>query len=597
MKFGNSVLFKMVPLLFGVQATACAIEPADDADTASEQAAIADNVSAPRDVIKSVFQEAVRHSPTAAVFAGDRSFDAAMDDLSPAEFASFYSRMAQLESKLAKIDPTTLSSAERFALDLALTTAHDAHARDTAKSQLWELNSRSDFGDGLASIPRAQVLRSAADLDKLLTRYRKISVALDQRQANLRSGLARGLVASNTIVTRVIGNYRAVGGTAASGSPFADVAFDPSISAATQAQWKAKVAAVVDASVAPAFQRFANFLENTILPCARTSYGYAGLGALGSNFYVAQVKVQTGSDLTPEAIHDLGLQRVDEIQAQMISNLDAVGIHEATLSAGLARLLQLPESVPATAEQATTRSAEVLSKLYATAWSGDVWGLPNPPPVTVDVIDQVGSPFYVTGASTMVIPVGSARQYELDSMVTHEYTHYLQDLVATQPGAEPPVSPYLPVFGSVVLVEGVAHFAEVVALGSTLYDYPDARTTALTKLAGLNGLMLRAVRLVVDTGIHTKGWTHDQVVAYMTDHLIGTPAFFSFEADRYASWPGQALGYRLGVEAMFSEQARAAAALGSRFSSSAFNRMALGLSGATAQLLHQATDELISSTP
>jgi hypothetical protein len=287
---------------------------------------------------------------------------------------------------------------------------------------------------------------------------------------------------------------------------------------------------------------------------------------------------------------------VAEIEAQMTANLDAIGIHEPTLSAGLTHLLQLPESAPATVDQATARSAEVLGKLDSASWSGAMWGTPNPPPVTIDVIEQVGSPFYVTGASTMVIPVGSARQYELDSMVTHEYTHYLQDLVANQPSAEPPVSPYLPVFGSGVLIEGVAHYAEVVALGSTLYDYPDARTTALTKLAGLNGRMLRAVRLVVDTGIHIKGWTHDQVVTYMADHLIGTPAFFSFEADRYASWPGQALGYRLGVEAMLTEQSRAAAALGPRFSAAAFNWMALGLAGASAQLLHQATDELIDTT-
>ena len=594
------MLFKILPLLLGAQAVACATEPVAEVSSAVATASDADLdcLSEPTAIIKAVFQEAVRHSPTLAVSAGDRSLDASLDDLGPAEFATFYRRMRKLDQKLAGIDAAALSAAGRYALDLALTTTRDARSRDAARTQLWELSSIADLGDILSSISQVQVLRSGSDLDDLLIRYRKIPAAMEQRQANLRAGLAQGLVASQPVVARVIGNYRDnFGATTGDGSPFADVAFAADISPATQALWKARVAAVVDGVVSPALQRFAGFLETTVLPRARTTFGDAGLGTLGTSYYLAQIKVQTGSDLTPDEIHALGLQRVAEIEAQMTAQLEVLGIHEATLAAGLARLKQQPESVPATAAQASAHAAEVLNKLYGAPWSDAVWGMPNPSAMKVTVVERAGTPFYLIGASTMVIPVGSTTQYELDSMVTHEYTHYLQDLVHGQPGAEPAVSPYLGLFGSVVLVEGEAHFSEVLALGSTLYDYPDARTAALTKLAGLNGLMLRAVRMVVDTGIHTKGWTRDQVIAYMADHLVSNPPFFSFEADRYASWPGQALGYRLGMEAMASEESRAAAALGVRLSSSAFHRMALGLSGATTQLLHQATDDFIASTP
>jgi uncharacterized protein (DUF885 family) len=279
----------------------------------------------------------------------------------------------------------------------------------------------------------------------------------------------------------------------------------------------------------------------------------------------------------------------------MNSFLASLGINESTLSAGLAKISALPQSQPATLAQASAHASEFLAKLYADAWSADVWGMPHPPPMNVHIIDGTGSAFYLAGTSTMTLPAGHEPLYSYDATLTHEYTHYLQDLVSRESSGEAPVSQFLPLFGSYVLSEGGAHFAEVQGYASALYNYPDSTITALTRLSALQGLMLRAVRLVVDTGIHLQLLTRDEAIAYMKARLNRSPAFFESEVDRYESWPAQALSYRIGAEAIVTEQQRAQAALGSRFSAPAFDKMVLSLSGATGQLLTLRTDAFIAA--
>jgi uncharacterized protein (DUF885 family) len=196
------------------------------------------------------------------------------------------------------------------------------------------------------------------------------------------------------------------------------------------------------------------------------------------------------------------------------------------------------------------------------------------------------------------IRLSSTPLYALDGVVVHEFTHHLQDVVGQEVAGEA-VSPLELHFGlaamsSAALSEGAALYSERVALARDFYRDGDTRMTALRRLNAASWLMLRAVRLVVDTGIHSKGWTRDEVIAYMKQRVLNSDAFIEWEADRYASWPAQALAYMVGSEAIATERARAEAALGGAFDPRAFHRMVLELNGTSPGALRVSVDRLIA---
>ncbi|WP_394825871.1 DUF885 domain-containing protein [Pendulispora albinea] len=567
--------------------TSAALEDESDADL--------EELSTPRTIMRAVFDEAIRHRPVNAIFAGVRTYDALLDDLSEEEYCRHFRRMNKLAAKLATIDATKLSSGEQIALDIAKTRVRDARSAEKAVSYRWEVSPFDTVGNNWAYLASSTELRSRADVDAMIARYGQIPRAIGQHIRNLRTGLASGLTASRPVIERTISGYRTYQGLpAAEGSPFAALRFAANVSDADKQAWTAEVRKVVDDKVRPAMIRYADFLQNTVVPSARTTYGVGGLGAIGQAYYPDQIEVHVGRRFTPDEVHALGLQRVAELEPLMRRDLAALGIDEPTLAAGLAKLRELPESKPASVDEARAHAYEFLPRIYAKAWAEDTWGVPNPPPMQVQVLVGDRSAYYVIGSNTMTLSALSKPLYQFDGTVLHEAMHYLQDLVIRSATGEEPVSPYVATSGGSALSEGSAHYAEVLALDTTIYETGNPRLTALTRLSALGQLMLRAVRLVVDSGIHAKGWTREQTLAYMAERLDMSAGSIAFEADRYASWPGQAITYRLGAETIASEQARARAAMGERFSQSAYNRMVLGLFGGSVDLLKQKTDAFIA---
>lgn len=546
------------------------------------------------EILQAVFAEGIRHWPVYAVSVGDRTVDAELDDLSEAEMTKFYARMAKLEQKLATLDVAKLSADEQLSHDLALTTVKDAAARKLAKTELWEVSNLVDPIDNVAYSVAAQSIGTQAQLDALLARYAKIPAFLTQRLANLEKGAAENLVASKPVLEALIANADTwYGLPAADGNPFAGVVFASGVGAADQSAWQTKVNGVVDMTLAPAFKQFAEGLKTKVLPKAREGYGAGALGEQGAAYYASQIAFHTGSTQSPDELHQLGLGRVAELTVELKKQLVAVGIDEANLVDGLKKAGELPESMPAAEADLKAFVTAFDAQLRADAWSKNVWGLGAPAAPSYAYPNTSGTPYYVLGTASITVPLKSATLVSTPSVLAHEFTHYLQDLASQ--GAMP-VSKYQPIFGSYVLSEGTAHYAETVALRTALYERPTPRETALVKFSAYSDLMLRAVRLVVDTGIHAKGWTRQQAVDYLRSHVLMSDAQVEFEVDRYASWPAQALAYRLGMERIAAQHDRAKQQLGAQFDEGAFHKLVLTLSGASTRLLEQRTDAFIAKS-
>lgn len=540
-----------------------------------------DVLTAARDIIGAVFAEHIRHYPSWAASAGVRSFDATLDDLSPAELATYHGRCAALDVKLKTIDVSKLTLAEKVDYDKAAGSLLDALARRDASTDLWEQSNLIDVVDNLSLTPQVQTIRTRTDIDTLIAKYQQIPRYLQQRTDNLLAGLAKGLVASKPIVEASIANLTGYYGVAAD-NPFAALVFEDSVSQADQDAWQPLVASVVETVVIPAILKYASDLETKILPNARATFGYGAMGAIGKTFYESQVKFHTGSTLSVDDIHALGLQRVSELDAAMRANLTTLSITDASLRDALAKVKTQPESKPPTAANAKAHVDAVLASLLKPEWVDGVWGLGTVATPSVDYVDdRAGSAYYVIGSDTFTIFTKDKSVFEHDAVVTHEFTHYLQDVAAKGLQANA-ISPYASLFGSTAVVEGAAHYAEMLRLEQpNAYAQATNRETALARLGAQQNLMLRAVRLVVDTGIHAKDWTRDQALQYMKDRLTMGDDEIAFEVDRYGSFPGQALAYRVGAEGIKKAKEDAKTRLGAAFSEKKFNKTMLEVQGAS----------------
>lgn len=541
-----------------------------------------------KEILDAVAAEGVRHWPTVAVYMGDRSRDAELEDFGDEETERFLERVRILERKMKTIDPSTLSGNDVAAYDTATSLLYDVEASVEAKTDLWYL-SVWDFAENISYITSVQILRNEQDADNLAARYAQLERALSQREELLRRGAREGLVASKPIVERVAKKLaESFCISAADGSPYAQVQFAEGVSDADKAAWQAKIDHVVDTSVVPAVKRYVAFLERELLPKARTSFGYGGLGRLGLDYYETQIVVQTGTTMTSKQVYDLGLRRVAEIETQMKAELDALGIPDGTLSQRLEAVRARPDAQPLTAEETKARGSALIAKLARDAES--TWGIPNLPPADIEVLPGSESGYYAYGSNTVTL--FTLPFYSNTATITHELTHYMQDVVTRDTEA---ASPFVKYFGSTALTEGGAHYAEALALEKGLYD---TTTTEghLEKLGALSDLMMRAVRLVVDPGIHAMGWERTRAIQYMRDHVLLDDESIAFEVDRYASYAGQALSYRIGMEAILTERARAQRELGPAFSEAKFHRMVLEATGVSPRVLTRKVDELIAAS-
>ncbi|MEJ2522005.1 MAG: DUF885 domain-containing protein [Gammaproteobacteria bacterium] len=432
----------------------------------------------------------------------------------------------------------------------------------------------------LGSGASAQPFADAGDYEAFLSRMDDFSVWVDQAIANMREGIRRGIVQPRPVVEQVVTQLDSIAGTPAEESLFwGPVRNLPGSVDADQAEqitaaWRDKLESVL----LPAYTRLADFVREEYLPAARETVGWSALPG-GEDWYAFRVRSETTTSMDPEAIHRLGLSEVSRIRTEMDRVRREVGF-EGDLQAFFEHLRTDPrfrfssrEAVLEAFRGLKDRIDAALPRLFSDFPEADYEV--RPVEAFREDADAAGSYqrppadnsrpgiFYVNTKLDKAQPT-----FATETLALHEAApgHHFQGAIAQELTDLPRIRRF---GGFTAYVEGWALYAE--SLGPALGMFQDP----YQYFGRLNDEQLRAMRLVVDTGLHAMGWSREEAIRYMQSNSALPDGDIVSEVDRYIATPGQALSYKLGELKLHELRRRAEAALGDDFDIKAWHSMIL----------------------
>lgn len=557
------------------------------------QAAPSDSVRL-RVALDEIWRQLMVESPEWATIAGFPGQNRRWTDYSPAGFERRRRIYLELQRGLGAVRRDQLDEADRLNFDVAsdyVATLLSQPARD---------HSAGGYGytpitqvDG-AHIDLAQIIgqmpaRTAADFDDIVARLRAVPAMVDGLIATLEVDVAAGVTLPKIVLRDVPGQIRAIAvddSTSPLLEPFRN---------ASDAQRRAGAAALREAA-APALRRLLEFMERRYIPRARETIALSALPD-GAAWYQRQIRKHTTTTMTAQEIHEVGLREVKRIRAEMDSLMKAAGFKGSLTQFG--EFLRTdprffytdPASLVRGYRDIAKRADPELVKLF-----GRLPRLPygvSPVPAffersTTTAYYQLGSPAAGRAGVFFVntYDLKSRPTWEMEALSLHEAVpgHHLQFALAQELEDVPELRRQL---AYNAFVEGWALYAETLGGEMGLYADPYSRFGAATYQ------MWRAIRLVLDTGIHALGWTREQAIAYFKENSTKPEHDITVEVDRYIAWPGQALGYMLGALKIRELRDRARSALGDRFDIRAFHDAVLGQGALPLELLERRMGEWV----
>ncbi len=391
-----------------------------------------------------------------------------------------------------------------------------------------------------------------------------------------------GVIAAKTVDSRF---YKPFLGNAPTG-----------MSAADWAGMKARAATIIKTSVEPEYRKFADYYVRDYKPKCRKSIGASDLPQ-GRDYYAAQIRTHTTTDMSADAIHDLGLGEVARIRAAMETLAKSAGY--ADRLAFIAELRRNPKyyaKTPAELMAAASRQAKIIDGLMP-RYFGKLARLPyGVREIPAEIAEGTTTAYYNPGSPVSGIAgfyyVNTSKLdqrplWELPALSAHEAVpgHHHQISLAQEMDL-PKFRKYLT--GFTAFVEGWALYTEHLGIEMGLYDTPEKN------MGRLSYEMWRACRLVVDTGLHSKGWSKAQAIAFMRDNSALSDANIEAEVNRYISWPGQALGYKIGELKIRELRSKAEKALGPKFDLRGFHDAVLSQGAVPLDVLERSIDTWIA---
>lgn len=484
----------------------------------------------------------------------------------------------EIQRRLNAISPDQLSPSERT--NYAVYKHQIDNFVDDGRHRLYEMpfNSDSSFWSSISGMAN-QTFTSVEDYERYLSQLRDTPRYFDQQIANMRAGLARGFTQPKaSLVGRDVSILAVTEPTDPQANPIYKPFIDmPStISEADKQRLRAEAVQVIQQQVVPAHRTLLSFIRDEYVPGARDTLGANRLPN-GDDFYQTQIRQYTSVNLTPDQIHQIGRAEVARIRAEMEAVMRSTGWTGsfAEFLTFLKTDRQFQYDKP---EHLLWHGAWVIKKVdgkmgqYFNLKPRDTFSLiPVPPAI---------APFYTAGRggngacllNTYDLP--SRPRYNIPALTVHECNPgHAWHGVLRREHAELPE--WRSQAGISAFGEGWALYTEKLAVEMGIYE------DAYEDFGRLNYEMWRAARLVIDTGLHSKGWTRDQAIAFLSgntalsDHEVGT------EIDRYITWPGQALAYKLGEIEIVRLRRNAEAELGADFDIRAFHDHLLALGVAT----------------
>lgn len=545
-----------------------------------------------------------RYEPIGPTFFGDNRFDDQLGmSISPArrsQRAADYRKFAQ---RLQAINPAQLGNDDRIShaiLDYEIKTELSALQFPDHLLPINQMGSTpivlATFADGKASQP----ISTPKQYRAYLSRLKQLTPWIDQAIVNMREGIKTGVVLPKSLIVSTLPQYQKLPSKSADTSPFyaAIKSFPAGISAADKRSITAAYQAEIDKNLNPALVRLATFLEKEYLPAGLAIHG---LGALpnGAEWYKQRVAYSTTTSLTPEQIHATGLSEVARIQQQFALLGPKLGYTGP--AAGLPKWVgEQPKYMPFKDDQEILEVYRKLDVVLAEKLPALFSLMPKAPleqRLEPELTRATASDHYTPPSSDGKRPgvfwsvVNDPAKYDktkMTSLFLHEGRpgHHFQ--IALQ--MEKSLPDFRRFGGNNAYIEGWALYAEALGKEIGVFDDPEQY------FGHLNSELLRAARLVVDTGLHAKGWTREQAIAYLRETNGYSEAVAKNAIERYMAWPGQALGYKVGALKIAELRQRASAAMGPKFSLPAFHAVVLGDGTVPLAVLEQKVDRWIAQS-
>ena len=531
-------------------------------------------------LFKEMWEDGLRHSPEFASSLGDRRYNDQLSDLSPRAVNEGLERDRAYLARLSAIDTAGLSDQEKLSVELK--ERELIQEEEGSRFKEWELpvNQFHGIHTDLPSEVVDWPFETEKDFDDYIKRLHAMPVQIRQATENLIAGIDDNRVQPAYLMEKVLKQTEDLASQAPEKSAFALPLkkLPANMPAATKKRISDETLAAIQDDVLPAYVRFAKFMHAVEIPAGRKDPGVWAIKD-GDAYYAYCVRRETTLDKTPAEIHQIGLDEVKRDEAEMLAIVRKLGYPD--IKSFGAAMAKDPKQHPASKDDLLDRyrkyEAQMKPKLP------ELFGI-----LPKNSLEVVAMPEYLgSGQAAAWYEQGTAdgsrpgrvniNTYQfadralapIEAVSYHEGIpgHHLQISIAEELAGLPEFRKYA---GYTAYTEGWALYSE--RLGKEIGFYQDP----VSDYGRLEADDWRAIRLVVDTGVHSMHWTRQQMVDFFHDHSAIDETNVQAEIDRYIAWPGQALGYKMGQLKILELRARAKQELGPKFSLKAFHDEIVG---------------------
>jgi uncharacterized protein (DUF885 family) len=549
-------------------------------------------------IFTDAWEDHLKHDPEFASSIGDSRYNDQLSDYSVQAYNDSLARDRAFLNRLAEVDTTGMSDQEQLSKELLVRQLIED--QQEARFKPWELpvNQFNGLQIDLPQLVPQLTFNSVKDYDDYIARLKKVPLAFQQITDDMSIGMDDHREPPAYLMEKVLGQVNDIANQKPQDGAFALPVqkFPASISATQQARIKEELFAVISGQVIPTYVRFGKFLKSQYIPNGRNDPGIWALPD-GEAYYRFLVKQSTTTNLTPAQIHQIGIDQVKQDEEQLLAIAHKLGF--ADIKALQTAAANNPKLFPTSKEQLLNAYRGYIDQMRPKL--PQLFGrLPKAPLVVMPVPSYIekdqSAAYYYPGTpdgsrpGTVYINTYKFETRSLDDVESRAYHeglpgHHLQISIAQELTGIPEFRKYT---SYIAYDEGWGLYAE--QLGKDVGFYQDP----YSDFGRLEGDIWRAVRLVVDTGVHSQHWTRQQMVDYFHEHSGVGETDVQAEVDRYIAWPAQALGYKVGQLKLLELRAKAQQALGERFDLRAFHDQVLDSGALPLDLLAQRIDSWIA---
>lgn len=594
-------------------ATAALLSPLASAPALAQAAPAADVATTEGQELKALFaaddEAQLKRNPLGAIFRGDMRYaDRLGDFISDEYFANEKKAAEDNLAALSSVDREKLNATDKIAYDVFKQNQNDA-LKGLSK-EIMDLTvvrpvnhffGFHTFYPTFASGQGAAPFKTVPDYDNNLKRHKDYIVLMDRSIDRFRQGMASGVFETKLTITNVVDQLNTQLAQNTEDSPYYGPVkkFPEGFSEADKTRLTAEYRDVIEKGIYPVNARMRDFLRDSYLPLAREQVGLSAMKG-GEGLYQYMIEQTTTLPMKAAEIHDLGLSEVTRIRTGMEAIKTEVGF-KGTLAEFFDHLRTDPKFKAASREALTQGYYDIGKKVDAVI--GQQFKITPKAPLEIKPYEEFREKYEAGGSYQNGTPDGKRpgtfyfNAYDLPSRTTPGMTtlylhegapgHHFQIMLAQENEALPA---FMRFGGNTAYVEGWALYAETLGYDMKLFNDPYQR------FGTLSDEMLRAMRLVVDTGLHSKGWTREQSIDYMLANSDMGKTDATAEVERYIAIPSQALAYKIGALTIQRLKAKSQKALGKKFDAREFHNQVLNTGALPLTVLEKKIDDWIAAS-